>query len=181
MGRPDTATNSESFTLEDALNKYETERAVAAQRREDEAQRRKDGATNFESEVDRLRTALFDAISQAQKEVNVKKPSRLALTIEGSGLELNYEGRSVTITIRIDSVLVMYTDNPGQLHSPSDWQLSINKPADGTGKPCQLVIHAPSRKLHLKPLVDSVVDREVLHRFLAGILIRPLVDEELVC
>ncbi len=169
MGQPEKVTTGEGMTLEEALNKYETALEVRAERQRNEA-------TNYESEVGRLRDELFKAISQAANVVNQKKPERLVATINGSGMELNYHGRSVTITIRVDSVVVMYSDDKIYQHRPSDWQLCINKPEDGTGKPCELCIVIPKSKQTStgRPLVGRTVDSDLLHFFLAGILVPSL-------
>ena len=172
MGQPEKATNGERVTLEEALNKYETALEVLAERQKNEA-------TNYESEVGRLRDELFQAISQATNVVNQKKPERLVATINGSDIELIYRGRSVTITMRVDKVVVMYSNNKSHPHRPSDWQLRIKKPEDGTGKPCELFVVFPNAKQPAtsRPLVGSTVDSDRLHLFLAGLLIPPLEPE----
>lgn len=176
MRRPDIpAYPSEGMTLEQAISHYETTLATAKQKREDEAR-------NYEDEVERLRNALFKAILQAKNDVNEKVPSRLALTGNAAGMELVYAKRTVTITMRVGLVAVNYSDNTGQTPKPSDWQLSIKKPEDGTGRPCKLFVVSPKPMTPSRPLVDSLVDSpvdiELLHLFLVGILIPPIHEDD---
>lgn len=167
MGQADQANNAVGFNLEEALTKHETARAGLAQKRVD-------AENTYASEVIRLRTELFWAIKDAVVEVNKPGESqRLGAFIHGTWMELIYDGRNVAIVMNAEEVSVKYSDNPGRMHERSVWQLSINKPVDITGKPCELLVDGPDqRKQPFAPRVHT----ELLYRFLAGILLPPLDD-----